>query len=246
MYNLGGYKVWNPWKGCFPVSEACNDCFIKHKGTFIDCFYDYCFETCEHGDVIAVCLQSDFFLKEADRLRRMAWDRIRKNSHLIFLIITKRPERIKDCLPEDWGDGYDNVVLCTTSETQARADERLPIVAEIPCKHRWITCCPLLEEIDLTPYLESNKFELVEILGEKSYHKEARPLEHSWVLNIREQCVKNNIGLALLGVGSNYHLDKDTILQDRCKCFTSPVAHSLELDYHIPISFNLDGSEFII
>jgi hypothetical protein len=52
--------------------------------------------------------------------------RIRKRSDVVFLLLTKRPQRIRECLPEDWGDGWDNIFLNVTCENQSRADERIP------------------------------------------------------------------------------------------------------------------------
>lgn len=62
-------------------------------------------------------------------------------------IVTKRPERILQCLPEDWGDGYENVTICCTLENQRRTDERLPIFRDLPIRHKAIICEPLLEAI---------------------------------------------------------------------------------------------------
>ena len=90
---------------------------------------------------------SDFFIEEADQWREEAWDIIRKTSHHTWLILTKRPERIKACLPDDWGDGYPNVWLGTTAGVQSsliRAEE----LAKIPAKVRFISAEPILEEMD--------------------------------------------------------------------------------------------------
>ena len=73
---------------------------------------------------------------------------IHRRSDLHFFMITKRPERILQCLPEDWGDGYENVTICCTMENQRRVDERLPIYRELPIRHKSIICEPLLESID--------------------------------------------------------------------------------------------------
>jgi protein gp37 len=152
-YNFGVTRVWNPWRGCFQISEACKHCYIENLNTFKNCFYSFPYEyrSLPHGSVITVSLQSDFFLKEADPFRNAAWYTIRTNPQLIFVIITKRVERIAECLPEDWGDGWENVVIVATTETQKRADERIPILLSLPLKHKWVCCTPLLEQVNLTP-----------------------------------------------------------------------------------------------
>lgn len=56
-------------------------------------------------------MTSVFFLKEADAWRSEAWSIIRQRPDVIFFLLTKRPERVTDCLPNDWGDGWENVFL---------------------------------------------------------------------------------------------------------------------------------------
>ena len=63
------------------------------------------------GEHIRVCMTSDFFLEEADKWREDAWKIMHKRSDVVFILITKRPERIAQVLPSDWGDGYENVQL---------------------------------------------------------------------------------------------------------------------------------------
>ena len=79
-------------------------------------------------------------IEEADEWREDAWLMIHRRSDLHFFMITKRPERIAQCLPEDWGDGYENVTICCTMENQRRADERLPLYRELPIRHKSIIC----------------------------------------------------------------------------------------------------------
>jgi len=88
------------------------------------------------GTMLHVCMTSDFFLEEADVWRDEIWDMIRIRSDVSFWIQTKRAGRIQQCLPFDWNDGWENVILCVTTENQKRADERLPILLDIPAKHK--------------------------------------------------------------------------------------------------------------
>jgi protein gp37 len=110
---------------------------------------------------------TDLFLENADHLRSNVWQTIKAHPEIIFEIITKRVERIEACLPEDWGDGYENVIFCVSVENQRRADERIPLLQKIPAKHKWITCSPLLEEINIQKYLDEGFIEHVECCGEK-------------------------------------------------------------------------------
>ena len=54
-------------------------------------------------------MTSDFFLEEADPWRVEAWDIMRQRSDVVFFLLTKRPQRVRECLPPDWGSGWDNI-----------------------------------------------------------------------------------------------------------------------------------------
>ena len=111
------------------------------------------------GEVFT-CGTSDFFLEEADAWRAEAWSFIRQRRDLRFLIITKRIERFRVQLPEDWRAGYENVRIGCTVENQDRADA-LPVFLEMPIRRRVIICEPLLEPINLLPYLDGQVEEVV-------------------------------------------------------------------------------------
>ena len=81
---------------------------------------------------------------------------IKQRRDVTFFIITKRIHRFAECIPDDWGDGYDNVHICCTCENQKAADFRLPIFLEAPIKQKSIICEPLLEQIDLSRYLDKS------------------------------------------------------------------------------------------
>ena len=109
---------------------------------------------------------------------------IKERQDIEFLILTKRIDRFMVSLPEDWGEGYDNVNLGCTVETQEIADYRLPLFLSYPIKRRFIACGPMLEKIDLSNYLHG--VEHVTVGGETG--RDARMCDYDWVLDIRRQC----------------------------------------------------------
>ena len=100
------------------------------------------------GMTLYVGISTDFFVEEAYQWRDEAWRIIRQRPDIFFRLLTKRPQRFADCLPKDWGDGYDNVMLNVTTENQTRADERLPILIEKPAKHRGFIAAPYIGPVD--------------------------------------------------------------------------------------------------
>lgn len=217
---------WEPWTGCYKVSEGCTYCFYygpysKRYGqnaiTKADDFYKP-LETVymprkkitkykmEGGKTVYTCFTTDFFLAEADEWRVEAWDIIKQRPDLHFVFITKRIDRFSVSLPEDWGGGYDNVTIGCSVENQETADYRLPLFISYPIKHRFITCGPLLSRIDLSPYLQG--VETVSASGEAG--REARECDYEWILDIRAQCVKAGVPFAFRSTGS--HFRKDGVL----------------------------------
>lgn len=75
-----------------------------------------------------LCFSSDFLLQDADGWRAECWQMMRERQDLHFLFLTKRIERFMDCIPADWGTGYDNVTVGCTVENQAMVDYKLSIL----------------------------------------------------------------------------------------------------------------------
>lgn len=248
--NLGKTKVWNPWVGCSKVSEACLNCNV-------DCTKPFKFEGYnfiprrypEKGSVILVTLLSDFFIEEADPYREGAWDFIKQHPNLIFLIITKRVDRISGCLPSDWGTGYNNVILSATIENNKRAVERLPIFKQIPAKHKWLSVAPLLEDLNLFDYLVEGWIEHIEVLGEKLFiqcnSETIRACKYEWIKKLSDQCRDLNIRFSVLVCGHKFIYNEETY-SDNSACYYSKLADSLNLDVVIPITFELQGLTKII
>lgn len=214
--------MWDPWRGCHKISDGCTNCYI-HKGDKkrkIDTnvirksssFYapieklnngEYKIKA---GSKVYTCFSSDFLLEEADVWRDECFKMMREREDLFFIFLTKRIERFMDIIPEDWGDGYDNVLVGCTIEDQKTADKRLTIFNTTPIIHRNIICQPLLEEINIEKYLDNNS--LVIVGGE--YGEQARPFHYEWALNIRKQCVRSNSSFELRQLGTYFVKDNTT------------------------------------
>jgi len=53
----------------------------------------------------------DFNDRQADDWRRLFWPIAKFTPHLVWMILTKVPDRFSETLPEDWNEGYSNVWL---------------------------------------------------------------------------------------------------------------------------------------
>jgi protein gp37 len=99
-----------------------------------------------------------------------------------FQILTKRHERLVDLAPSlPW---FDNVWMGVSVENQVWADRRIPALKQVPAAVRFLSCEPLLRPLNLRSHLEG--IDWVIVGGESG--PQARPIDPSWVRNIRHDC----------------------------------------------------------
>lgn len=219
------HDIWNPWHGCKKCSEGCQNCYMYFLDRMRNQDGSNIYRTkngfryplqknrqgkykVQSGEMIRVCMTSDFFLAEADEWRPEAWDIIRQRPDVKFFLLTKRPERVVTCLPTDWGDGWDNVFFNVTCENQRRADERIPLLFQLPFKHKGIMTAPLIGAIDIEQYLQSGIIEQV-LCGGENYDG-SRPCHYDWVKQLSEQCRKYDVTFDFIETGSVFVKDGKT------------------------------------
>lgn len=237
--------IWNPWRGCHKYSEGCRHCYIykgdakrgietnqiiktkgfdapvqvKSNGTY----------RMKGGQIVYLCFSTDFLLEEADSWREECWKMIRQRPDLQFLFLTKRINRFLQCIPPDWEDGYENVTVGCTVENQVCADNRLSLFAQLPIKHKNIICQPLIEAVKIEQYLKG--VDLVVVGGESDRY--ARPLNYSWVLSIREQCIRQGINFEFRQCGTYFIKDdKQYTLQTKDLCKQAKLAN-ININYNL-------------
>lgn len=222
--------IWNPWHGCRKISPGCLNCYVYRRdesigkdASVVSKTKDYNlpirrnrngeYKVTPDDGVVFTCMTSDFFLDEADGWRDVCWDIIRERQDLRFHIITKRIERFEKCIPADWEDGWEHVTVCTTCENQEMADRRIPLLLNLPIKHREIIAEPYLEEIHIERYLATGLIEHVTCGGESG--AKARPCRNDWVVSLREQCLAAGVpftfkqtGALFIKDGKTYHIPR--------------------------------------
>lgn len=138
---------------------------------------------------------------------------IEKCKQHTFQILTKRPERMKEYFDLLLNGALDytklaalpikNLWLGVTAENQEQAENRIPVLLQIPAKVHFVSIEPMLSFIDLMPaiFYEFEGWKLgIEnppkidwvICGGESGHK-ARLINPGWVETLRDQCKKLRI-----------------------------------------------------
>ena len=225
-------KTWNVVTGCTKISEGCKHCYAERMSKRLAgrCGYDKDepFKVTLHPDKldeplrwrkpskIFVCSMGDLFHEDVgfDVIRRI-WAVMTTARQHTYMILTKRPERMKQFFK--WMQkqefkvetSWDNIWLGVTAENQQRADERIPILLQIPAAKRFVSVEPMLGPVDLlnlkydNDILDTLAGEYLSTDGSESYvpwdkldwvicggetGQGARPMHPDWVRSLRDQC----------------------------------------------------------
>ena len=216
------HDIWNPWHGCRKCSEGCQNCYMffldamrgKDGGDIYRTKAGFRYPLSrdrsgqykvKSGEMIRVCMTSDFFLPEADPWRDEAWEIMAQRPDVKFFLLTKRPERVADCLPPDWGDGWEHIMLNVTAENQRRADERIPMLLSLPFRHKGVMCAPFVGSVTMRDYLASGQIE--QVLCEGENYGGTRPCHYEWVKTLHDECQEANVTFVFLGTGRRFVKD---------------------------------------
>lgn len=138
---------------------------------------------------------------------------IESTPHLDWLLLTKRPENIRSLVP--WGRRIPwpaNAWMGVTAEDQKRADERIPLLLEVPARVRFVSHEPALERVDLRRWLGPNGVHWVITGGESG--PGARGYLLNWAADIIEQCRAAGVAPFVKQLGARAYLEGRGLLDD--------------------------------
>ena len=205
-------KTFNPWQGCQKVSPGCDNCYAEaltkrfggatwgpgaeRLGQSMEYWAKphawnvRAEKTNQRKKVFCGSIIDVFDNQAPEGARDRLWQTILWTPMLDWQLLTKRPENIKDMLPDDWGEGYPNVWLGISAEDQERYDHRWPILAEIPAMLRFVLYEPALGPLSIQ-YLDVTRFPTIwpdwVIAGGES-GPGAREPDLDWFMFVKAQC----------------------------------------------------------
>ncbi len=181
---------WNPVTGCTPISEGCRNCYAARMAKRLAgrCGYpkDEPFKVTLHPERLEepfswrkprrvfVCSMGDLFHPDVpEKFIYDIWDVMVKNRQHTFLILSKRPDRMKSFIERVMANRMDyaymlgntpegkevrkwaqrpiqNIWLGVTAENQEQADKRIPVLLQIPAAVRFVSVEPMLGPVNLT------------------------------------------------------------------------------------------------
>jgi protein gp37 len=248
--------TFNPWIGCTKVSAGCRNCYAEHdtpvrvhRGRGLELWgadaaryvtsadnwkkprrwNDEAARTGKRARVFCASL-ADVFEDRDDliQVRRSLFELIESTPWLDWLLLTKRPENMLRFAPEAWRELWPaNLWAGTTVEDQARAEERIPHLLQVPAQVRFLSVEPMLEPVDLTDLVNieegvpgEHHYSALDcdgdpqddddwhgatiswvICGGESGHK-ARPFDLAWARSLREQCSVAGVPFFMKQIGS--------------------------------------------
>ena len=203
--------TFNPWWGCVKMSPACQHCYAeswakrvgmdvwgikaerrffgdKHWAAPLKWDQDAAIQG-KRPRVFCASMADVFENRiDLDEARARLWCLIEETPNLDWLLLTKRPDLVNAKTP--WDDHWpSNVWLGTTVENQEWADERLPALAAVPARVKFISAEPLLGPIDLGDWRQVIDWV---ITGGESGSR-ARPSSPSWFRDLLNQCMAADI-----------------------------------------------------
>lgn len=223
-------ETWPVITGCSPESEGCPNCYaarmaatrLKHHPRYaglaemVNSKPRWTGEVRLNYDVfdqphrwrkprmVFVASMGDLFHEDVPfRFIDRVFHVVELGRQHTFQILTKRPKRMLEYMTSRSADfPLPNVWLGVTAENQKCADERIPLLLQMPATVRFVSCEPLLELISLLPYLpldyeiglgedtlESGRLPGLDwvIVGGES-GPDARPMHPYWARSLRDQC----------------------------------------------------------
>lgn len=218
-------ETWNPVTGCSPISEGCRNCYAERMSKRLAgrCGYpeDEPFRVTLHSDrldeplkwkkprKVFVCSMGDLFHEDVPHsaIQEVLY-RVRMAKWHTFLILTKRPERMRAFFMQYYVQGFiPNLWLGVTAENQARFDERVDILKQIPAAVHFVSIEPMLGPIvmrqkanDEREIIQATMMGVLDDYSRPVMHgidwvicggetgPGARPMHPDWARSLRDQC----------------------------------------------------------
>ncbi len=196
-------KTWNPSAGCSKISSGCKNCYAEIMAKRLKAIgtkgYENGFEfnTVESRlndplkrkkpTVYFVNSMSDIFHEDMpvsylDKIFNI----IAQTPYHTYQLLTKRAERMFDYLSKR--DIPKNIWLGVTVEDKEYGLPRINYLRKLNATILFLSIEPLLENLGK---INLENIDWVIVGGESGHN--ARPMNVEWILNIKQQCIKNDI-----------------------------------------------------
>ncbi len=194
--------TWNPTTGCSKISQGCKYCYAETMSRRLHAMgiekYKANFEVRIHEcalnepyawkkpKIVFVNSMSDLFHADVPlEFIQKVFKVMIENPRHIFQILTKRADRLLQLNSElEWRQ---NVWMGVSVENM-QSMNRIDLLRQTNAKTKFLSLEPLLGPL---PNMDLDKIDWVIVGGESGYNP--RPMQSDWVIDIQEQCKKNEV-----------------------------------------------------
>ncbi len=194
-------STWNPVTGCTKLSDGCANCYActmanrlqkmgnnKYRNGFQLTLHESCLMdplAWKRPSLIFVNSMSDLFHEDVPVDYVKAVFSVMNQAHWhTFQVLTKRAERLVELSPDlIWSENIWQGVTVESEKYKGRIDS----LRNVPATIKFISFEPLLG--DVGP-VNLRDIDWAIVGGESGFN--CRPMELDWVLNIKQQCEKQN------------------------------------------------------
>lgn len=195
-------STWNPVTGCTKISSGCQNCYAERMAKRLKLMgqpnYANGFQVALHEHVLEYPLRwkkprtifvnsmsdlfhervpDSFILKVFEIMRRAYWHQ--------FQVLTKRSTRLRELATRlNWTKNIWVGVSVEDEEVKFRIDD----LRRVPATIKFVSIEPLLGPVTS---LDLSNIDWVIVGGESG--PGSRPMKKEWVIQIKEQCVEQNV-----------------------------------------------------
>jgi len=195
-------STWNPVTGCTKISSGCQNCYAERMAKRLKLMgqpnYAKGFQVALHEHVLEYPLRwkkprtifdnsmsdlfhervpDSFILKVFEIMRRAYWHQ--------FQVLTKRSTRLRELATRlNWTKNIWVGVSVEDEEVKFRIDD----LRRVPATIKFVSIEPLLGPVTS---LDLSNIDWVIVGGESG--PRSRPMKKEWVIQIKEQCVEQNV-----------------------------------------------------
>jgi protein gp37 len=216
--------TWNPTTGCDKVSAGCKFCYAEIMSKRLQAMgiekYKHNFEVRIHEDalgipytwkrskIVFVNSMSDLFHDNIPlSFIKKVFKVMNENPQHVFQVLTKRAERLFELHTElKWTH---NIWMGVSVEND-KVRSRIDFLRNTNARVKFLSLEPLLGPLKK---LDFTNIDWV-IVGGESGHK-PRPMKSDWVLDIQEQCEKENVAFFFKQWGGRNKKEAGRILNGR-------------------------------
>ena len=201
----------------------------SHRGSLEEPYY------WQKPKKVFVCSMSDLFHELSDLFFvEEVMDVMYETPRHTYQILTKRPEKMKFFFKGSPYANLKNVWLGVTVCNQAEADEKIPVLLDIPATVRFVSIEPMLEKIDIatTGALGCNCEDDERCLGVCKFYRHsldrrvdwvicggetganARPMNPDWARALRDQCKECGVPFFFKQMTKKQPIPDDLIIRE--------------------------------